>query len=343
MTMEQNNKKKILVVGAGIAGLEAASQLQMLGYEVNVLEKKEQVGGHVKKWFKTFPYFDDSSKIIDAVESKNEDIHLLTDTLLTYAEPSGNGFKVNTSRNKQFYADAILLTNGFHVFDAHKKEEYGYGIFENVISNEDLEKFFVNGFPKSFEKSPRFGFIHCVGSRDAKAGNLYCSKVCCATAVKQAIEVKEHFPGAEVYCFYMDLRMFGKNYEELFQTAQEKFGIHFVRARLSEVNQNFDKTLLIKVEDTLTSRPMKLTLDCIVLMSGMEPSRTAMSIANLLGVETDENGFYKPRTHILEENQSSVKGVFIAGAASGPKTIVETMHDARSAALNIHNYLSQQQ
>jgi heterodisulfide reductase subunit A2 len=201
---------------------------------------------------------------------------------------------------------------------------------------------FNNGFPNSSLKSPKFGFIHCVGSRDAKSGNLYCSKVCCATAVKQAIEVKEHFPGAEIYCFYMDLRMFGKNYEELFQTAQEKFGINFVRARLSEVNQNFDKTLQIKVEDTLTSRPMKLTLDYIVLMSGMEPSRTSASMAKILGVETDENGFFKPRTNIIEENYSSVKGVFIAGASTGPKTIVETMNDARSAALNIHNYLSNQ-
>jgi len=336
----EETKKHVLIVGAGIAGLEAATHLEELGYKVSIIEKQQVTGGHVKNWFKTFPYFDASEAIINFAERSLSKFDVYNETQLTYAERNDNGFKVNTDKNKQFQADAILLTPGFKVFDAHKKEEYGYGIFQHVITNADLEKYFRNGWPERDNKNLRFGFIHCVGSRDAKSGNLYCSKVCCATAVKQAIEVRQHFPDSEVYCFYMDLRMFGKNYEEMFQAAQEKHGINFVRARLSEVNQNFDNTLLIKVEDTLTSRPMKLTLDYIVLMSGMEPAENAAQLSQIFGVPTDESGFFAPEKYLVSENNTVSEGVFVAGTATGPKTITETINDARSAALAIHHYLS---
>jgi heterodisulfide reductase subunit A2 len=333
------NKKDIVIVGAGIAGLEAATQLSDLGYNVIVIEKKKVTGGHVNEWFKTFPYFDASEKIVDFSRRNHENISLVTETQLTYAERNENGFKLHTDKNKHIQADAILLASGFRMFDAHRKEEYGYGIFPNVMTNEDLEKIFSNGWPADWKTPARIGFIHCVGSRDAKIGNLYCSKVCCATAVKQAIEIRQMFPNSEVYCFYMDLRMFGMNYEEMFQMAQEKYGIHFVRARLSEVNQTIENELLIKVEDTLTSRPMKLTLDYIVLMSGMEPGKNSAHLSQIFGVAVDENGFFLPSGYLISENTTSVDGVFLAGAATGPKTITESINDARSAALTIHNYL----
>ncbi len=335
-------KKKILIIGSGIAGMEAASQLVDLGYSISVIERKKETGGHVKEWYKTFPYFDPSDKIVDYTSRQTSNISVYTNTQVTYAERNGSGYKIQTDKNKQFYADAVLIATGFRMFDAHRKEEYGYGIFPHVITNEDLEKYFRNTWPEGWNKPTKIGFIHCVGSRDAKTGNLYCSKVCCATAVKQAIEVKEHFPDAEVYCFYMDLRMFGKYYEEMFQTAQEKYGIQFIRARLSEVNQTMDNKLLIKVEDTLASRPLKLTLDYIVLMSGMEPAKNSMQLSKLFELPVDENGFFKSSHPLMNENITAVNGVFISGAASGPKTIEETINDARSAALTIHNYLNKQ-
>ncbi len=336
--MEKKNKN-VLIVGAGIAGMEAAAQLSELGYEINVIEKEALSGGHVNQWYKTFPYFDSSKTVVDFTSRNNEKLNFFTETEITFAEKNGLGFKINTDKNRQILADAVLLATGFEVFDAHRKEEYGYGIFKHVISNADLERNFINGWPEEGNSPRRFAFIHCVGSRDAKAGNLYCSKVCCATAVKQAIEIRQHFPNSEVYCLYMDLRMFGKHYEEMFQAAQEKYGIHFVRARLSEVNQNMDNTLLIKVEDTLTSRPMKLTVDYIVLMSGMEPALKSSELAKFFGLPLDENGFFESAQALVSENKTCVEGVFLAGAATGPKTIVETINDARSAALSIHHYL----
>ena len=157
-------------------------------------------------------------------------------------------------------ADAILVTTGYDLFNASKKEEYGYGIYDNVITSAELEKLFSEG--KSIVTSKglppkRVGFIHCVGSRDEKVGNKYCSKVCCVTAVKQAIELKERIPDVEAFCFYMDLRMYGMHFETLYRDSQEKYGVNFIRGRLSEACENIDGTILIKVEDTLAGRPLK--------------------------------------------------------------------------------------
>lgn len=336
-----SNNKNIVVIGAGISGLEAAKQLNLLGYNVDLLEKSDDFGGHVNDWYKTFPYIEDSSKVINFVSEnlKNQKLRFNKSTEVSYVEKVTQKFKIITKRNKSFEADAVLIANGFQLFDAHRKEEYGYGIFENVITNSELESYFKK--PENFinKKQLKFGFIHCVGSRDIKVNNVYCSKVCCATAVKQAIEIKQLFPDSEVYCFYMDLRMFGKHYEEMFQQAQEKYGIHFVRARLSEVNQNFDNSLLIKVEDTLTSKPMKLSLDYIVLMSGMEKGADNSKLADFFKISLDEYGFFKPKNSLTNENETIAEGVFICGASTGPKTITDCLNDARSAALSIHKYL----
>lgn len=336
-----NSKKNIVVVGAGISGLEASRNLAELGYTVDLIEKTDKVGGHVKDWHKTFPYIEDSNQIISYVSQAltNENVKLHDSTEISYVENTAGVFKLKSKKNKNFSADAVLISNGFNLFDAHKKEEYGYGIFENVISNSDLESYFKTPSKFKNKEKLKFGFIHCVGSRDAKVNNVYCSKVCCATAVKQAIEVKLLFPDSEVYCFYMDLRMYGKHFEELFYQAQEKHGIHFVRARLSEVNQNFDTTLQIKIEDTLTSRPMKLSLDYIILMSGMSKAVDTAHIADLFKLDCDEYGFLKPAEYIINENKTNSEGVFVCGANTGPKTITDCLNDARSAALSIHKYL----
>jgi heterodisulfide reductase subunit A len=125
------------------------------------------------------------------------------------------------------------------------------------------------------------GIVHCVGSRDEKVGNLYCSKLCCVTAVKQAIEIREHLPESKVYCFYMDMRMGGAYYEELYREAQETWGVNFIRGKVSEASETIDKKVVIKVEDTLAGRPLKMQVDLLILMAGMEMSEGGMKIAGL--------------------------------------------------------------
>jgi heterodisulfide reductase subunit A len=232
----------------------------------------------------------------------------------------------------------ILITTGFELFDASKKEEYGYGIYNHVITNADLEQWFNGHSDERIDSSSinSVGFVHCVGSRDEKAGNTQCSKVCCITAIKQAMEIKEMYPNSQVYCFYMDLRLFGKKYEDFYTKAQRDYGIHFIRGRVSEVGENIEGKVVVKAEDTLSGRPIRVTLDLLVLMSGMACCKDS-SLASSLGLSIDSDKFLKSSDNILHITSSPKKGVYYAGACTGPKTVPETLAEARSAVLEIHN------
>ncbi len=237
-------------------------------------------------------------------------------------------------------ATAILMASGFDLFPAERKEEYGYGVYDHVITNADLENWFKTKADGRVVKNPkRIGFVHCVGSRDEKAGNRYCSKVCCATAVKQACEAKEAFSDADVFCFYMDLRMFGKGYEDLYLKAQKDYGIRFIRGRVSEVAENIDKHLVVKAEDTLSGKPIKVTLDMLVLMAGMTNCASVANVADMLSLNTDEDGFFSSKDSIYQLQESGKPGIFYAGACTGPKTLPDSLHEARAAALAINNYI----
>ena len=259
------------------------------------------------------------------------------------AKALGKSYNVILDNGITVLADAVLFATGFDLFKAEKKEEYGYGIYERIITNADLENWFRTKEDSRVANNPkRIGFVHCVGSRDEKAGNRYCSKVCCATAVKQACEIKQEFPDAEVFCFYMDLRMFGRGYEDLYLSAQKEYGVRFIRGRVSEVAENIDKELVVKAEDTLSGKPIKVTLDLLVLMAGMQNCSAGAKVAGQIGVagmETD--GFFETKDTIYSLQQSNKPGVFFAGACTGPKTLPDSLHEARAAALAIHNYLQE--
>jgi heterodisulfide reductase subunit A len=184
----------------------------------------------------------------------------------------------------------------------------------------------------------RVGFVHCVGSRDEKVGNLYCSKLCCVTAVKQAIEIIEHLPESRVFCFYMDMRMGGAHYEELYREAQEEWGVNFVRGKVSEVSESINHKLIIKAEDTLAGRPLKMELDMVVLMAGMEMSEGGKEIALSSGLNTGENRFFSPADHHFGSNMSNIKGIFYAGTCTMPMNITETISHARAAVADVRDY-----
>lgn len=166
----------------------------------------------------------------------------------------------------------MVVTSGFDLFPAELKEEYGYKIYDNVYTTVDVERMFRNGGIRTADgRIPKtIAFLHCVGSRDEKVNQRHCSRVCCITGVKQAIEMKQAIPDAEVYSFYMDMRMFGPGYEELYRQAQQEFNIHFIRGRISEASQTIDNRVQIKAEDTLIGLPLKMTVDMLVLIVGMK-------------------------------------------------------------------------
>lgn len=336
-------KENILVVGGGVAGLEAARQLKTLGYAPIIVEKSDHLGGHVAGWHRLFPDMADAQSIVAEMVKGVQDCNVFLETTVEAANKLGKNYIVNLSNGVIVRTKAILMTTGFNLFDAHKKEEYGYGIYNQVMTNSDLEKWFRTGSDQriSFQKINRIGFVHCVGSRDVKAGNSQCSKVCCVTAIKQAIEMKQEFPDAEIYCFYMDLRLFGKKYEDFYIQAQRDCGIHFIRGRVSEVSENIDGKVIVKAEDTLNGKPLKVTLDLLVLMSGMVCNSDLAEVTQALKLKTDSDGFLMSRDNVCNIVESNRKGIWYAGACTGTKTVPETISEARAAALSIHNYLNE--
>ena len=331
---------RVLVLGAGPAGIEVASQLKSLDIFPIVVEKKGSIGGHLTKWDRLFPGMEQAQSALDAISKDIEGTYTMTDTTLISAERvENNNYKVALSNGDIIVVEAIVVATGFSLFNARRKEEYGYGIYDHVITNADLEKFFKTGEDRRVANPSKIGFVHCVGSRDEKVCNRQCSKVCCVTAVKQAIELKERFPEADIYCFYMDLRMFGRGYEDLYLEAQSKCGVRFIRGRVSEVSEDNNSKVVVKAEDTLSSRPVKINLDLLVLMSGMISDITNANLLKSLGIKLGEDGFANSIDPFSGNVESDSPGIFLAGTVSGPKTLPETLNDARAAAVAVHKYL----
>lgn len=333
----------VVVVGGGTAGMEAAGQLAKAGLSVTLIEKERDFGGHLKEWYHLFPDRRPGEEVLSYLKTQitHDKIKLLTGSGVGGFQKIGNDFIINTSSGEILKADAVLLTTGFDLFKSEKKEEYGYGIYDNVITSSDLEKMFRSGEIKlkSGKKPEKIGMVHCVGSRDEKVGNLYCSKLCCVTAVKQAIELKENLSDCKVFCFYMDMRMGGALYEELYREAQEKYGIAFIRGKVSEVGVNISKKLVVKAEDTLSGRPLKMEIDLLVLMAGMEMSDGGSKLAEAGKLEIGENRFFAATDNHFGSNKSKVKGLFYAGTCTAPMNVTETISHARSAVSEIINYL----
>jgi len=334
--------KNIVVIGGGPAGLEASAQLHNLGYNVFLIEKNDKLGGHLGKWDRLFPQGIRSEELLNPLIKNIAGVKTFVNTEVVSINKLEKQYNIILSNGITILAHAVLFATGFDLFPASKKEEYGYGIYDKVITNADLEIFFRTKSDSRIVNPLKIGFVHCVGSRDEKIGNRQCSKVCCATAVKQACEIKEVFPNAEVICFYIDLRMFGRKYEDLYLTAQKKYGVRFIRGRVSEVGENINHQLIVKAEDTLSAKPLKVTLDLLVLMCGMNNSSEGIKTASLIGLKADEDGFFETLNPIQGSIFSHKKGIFYAGAATGPKTLPETINEGRAAAICINNYIKEE-
>lgn len=338
-------KEIIVIIGGGIAGLEAASRLLKLGHSPIIIEKNDRLGGHVAGWNRLFPDMTPASEIVNSLIESCKDANIFLNTRISFINRLKDGYNIMLSNGISINSKYILLTTGFELFEAEKKEEYGYGIYNQVITNADLENYFNTGKDDRIDgsKMDAIGFVHCVGSRDEKAGNPQCSKVCCITAIKQAIELKEKFPDAQIYCFYMDLRLFGKKFEDFYTKAQKEHGIHFIRGRVSEVSENIEGQVIVKAEDTLAGKPVKVTLDLLVLMSGMVCGRDTSKTAGMIAVPVDIDGFLRSEDNVFHITSSPKQGIFYAGACTGPKTVPETLAEARSAVLDIHSLIMSHQ
>jgi heterodisulfide reductase subunit A len=236
---------------------------------------------------------------------------------------------------------AIIVTTGYNLFDARKKEEYGYGIYDNVITGLELERLLSASGPTgghvlrpSDGKIPKkVAFLQCVGSRDEKVGIKYCSRVCCMYATKEAELIKEHVPDAEVTIFYMDIRAFGKGYEEFYMRAEKEYGIKYVKGRVAEIlEDSVTKNLIIRAEDIESNELVEEEVDMVILCSGIVPALTD-EMRKVLPVPVDDDGFITPLHPKIDPVTTALEGVFTAGVAEGPKDIPDTVAQASAAAM----------
>ncbi|MBD3404923.1 MAG: FAD-dependent oxidoreductase [Candidatus Lokiarchaeota archaeon] len=233
----------------------------------------------------------------------------------------------------------IIVATGFDLFDACLKEEYGYGEFLNVVNIGEIERMLnaagpTQGHvvrPSDLQEPKKIVYIQCVGSRDERT-NRYCSRVCCMTAIKQARMIRDK-TGAEIWLFYIDLRTFGKGYEEFYESTAAA-GVTFIRGRVGQILEDEKtKKLIVRGEDTLLSKPIELEkVDLVVLSTGVVPSVNAKKIGKILNLSISPDGFLMEAHPKLRPVDSFNDGVFVAGMAQGPKDIPDTVAQAKAAA-----------
>jgi heterodisulfide reductase subunit A len=230
----------------------------------------------------------------------------------------------------------IVVATGFEPFDASRKPELAYKNYDNVITGLEFERLVSASGPTDGkiilnEKEPKkIVFIQCVGSRDKNLGNEWCSRVCCMYAIKQAHLVKEKIPDAHVTVLYMDLRCFGKGFEEFYDRVRSE-GVIFRRAIGSEIYKK-GEGLAVRAEDTFLGKTVELETDLVVLSAGLEPGSGVYDMAMLLKLSRSPDGFLMEAHPKLRPVDTATDGVFLAGCCQGPKDIPDTVAQAKAAA-----------
>jgi len=234
----------------------------------------------------------------------------------------------------------IIVATGFDPYDPTEKKEWSYGDCENVITGLELERL-INASgptmgkvlkPSDGEKPKSVAFIQCVGSRDAQIDKPYCSRVCCMYAMKNAQLIKDKMPDTDVAIYYMDIRAFGKGFEEFYQRSQEKYGIKFIRGRPASVLVNPDETLTIRSEDSMLGKVTEYNYDMVVLSVGLEPPEGAEELRQTIGLSKSADGFLMEAHPKLRPVDTLTDGVYLAGVSQGPKDIPDSVAQASGAA-----------
>jgi len=235
---------------------------------------------------------------------------------------------------------SIIVATGLKAYNPKELDEYGYTRFDNVLTSLEFERLVNAGGPSQGEliritdrKRPQsVGFIQCVGSRSARRGNDYCSNVCCMNTIKSSLVLKEHYPDIDIKVFYVDIRAFGKGFEDLYKRSR-RLGVHYIKGLPGTVEELTDKSLRVAVENTITGKIEFHDLEMLVLALGIEPAPSTRRLQEMLGLQLTPDGFFLEAHPKLQPVDAATRGVFYAGCAEAPKDIKESVTQASAAAV----------
>jgi len=415
----------VVVVGGGIAGLQAALDLADQGHSVALVEKDASIGGTMIRLSKVFPTLDCASCITTpkmAAVAHHDRIKLFTYCELQNLEKEDNGLIRATVLKKPRYVDeekcigcrkceyacpifvpdpdqgnfaarkaisipfsnaipqvavlnpdycmlcgrcysvcprnaivydqesevfviealAAVVTTGFSILSVDETPQYGKGKITNVISSLQMERLLAPHGPYNRVLRPSDGkepdsvaFVQCVGSRDLSFGIPYCSRVCCMYAIKQAMLLSGALPLADITIYFMDIRAFGKNYEQFYQNAKA-MGIQFVKAKVAWLEQGEDDSVIVHYEDQLNGGVTTAQHDLVVLALGKLPGWIPPAGSSLT---VGPDRFLAGSDPILVPTKMTEDGIFAAGSALGMKDIVDSIAEASAAAMQAANYI----
>jgi heterodisulfide reductase subunit A len=233
----------------------------------------------------------------------------------------------------------VVVATGLEVYDPTELDEYAYTRFENVLTSLEFERLINAGGPTQGElirptdrKRPKsVGFVQCVGSRSARKGASYCSNICCMNTIKGTLMLKEHYPDMDIKVFYIDIRAFGKGFEDLYRRSQ-RLGVHYLRGLPGTVEEMPDRSLRVAVENTVTGKLEIHELDMLVLALGIKPASSTRRLQEILGLQLTSDGFFLEAHPKLQPVDAATRGIFYAGCAEAPKDIKESVTQASAAA-----------
>ncbi|MDN5344602.1 MAG: heterodisulfide reductase subunit [Clostridia bacterium] len=365
--MVPNNKLPISVLGAGIAGVQAALDLARLGHRVVLLERTARPGGKFALLAKTFPTNDCSACALTPPDSffcirsphfiqqgGADNITLLTSVEVRKLRGDAGSFTlqlIREGREEELEVAAILLCPGYEEYlPPSLPDRYGYGRYPGVVTGLELEqRLATSGYPqRQGDNGPvqRVAFLQCAGSRDPAHGVAYCSAVCCMYALKEALMLYEaataqNLPLPEITLFYMDLRTYGQAYEDYLARARQEYGLQLVRSRIHSIIQtpaNPRLTIRYALEDS----PANVEeFDLAVLATGLRPPDGARDLAATLGIELDPDGFCL--TPALAPVATSRPGIFVAGAFNGPCDVIDAVTQGSAAAATCAAWLQEKE
>ncbi len=233
----------------------------------------------------------------------------------------------------------IIVATGSEPYDPAEMDEYGYTRFENVLTSIEFERLVNAGGPTMGKvirptdgKRPgTIGFVQCVGSRSLNKGGEYCSNICCMNTVKSTLLLKEHYPDIDIKVFYIDIRAFGKGFENLYLRSR-RLGVQYLRGLPGSVRELPDRGLRVAVENTAAGKVEQYDLDMLVLSVGLRPPRDIRGIQEALGLQLTADGFFMEAHPKLQPVDAATRGVFFAGCAEGPKDVKDSVTQASAAA-----------